>query len=130
MNQISIDFGRLATVDECFRQAFKAVDTAIDSVGLIVAAGASGMESPDLSKTFRPNSDRHLRLRTTMAIGAVAGLDARRAIIAPIARALGFDAIEHKPMDDKEARIRLEEKLRSLGPIGEQALRDVYGGRP
>jgi hypothetical protein len=129
MTQYSIDFGRLESVGRNFQDSFRAVSDTVDAVGLIVCAGASGMESPDLSKTFKPNSDRHLRLKTTMAVGACAGLDARRAIIMPIARTFGFDIVEHKPMEDREARIRLEEKLRALGPIGLAALQEVYGGR-
>jgi hypothetical protein len=129
MTQESLDFGRLSRVGEYYKRAFHQIENAIDQVGLIVAAGATGMKSPDLSKTFEPNSGRHLRLHTSMAIGAVSRLDARRAIITPIAASLGFDVLEHKPMDDKEKAIRLEEALKRLGPLGEQALRDALGGR-
>lgn len=127
MSQSELNFGRLYRLDEEFKRAFKATEDAIDAVGLIVAAGASGMETPDLSKTFSPNSGRHLRLRTAMAVGSVATTDYRRAIITPIARLFGFDIQVAKPMDDKEARIRLEEALKQLGPVGEAKLAEVYG---
>jgi hypothetical protein len=127
MIQGSLEFGRLYRLDDEFKTAFRAVENAVDAVGLIVAAGASGMDTPDLSKTFAPNSGRHLRLRTVMGVGAVAGLDDRRRIIQPIARLFGFDIQQAKPMDDKEARVRLEEALKALGPIGEAKLAEVYG---
>lgn len=91
MSQKELDFGRLYRLDAEFKSAYKATEEAIDAVGLIVAAGASGMESPDLSKTFTPNSGRHLRLRTAMGVGAVATADYRRAIVQPIARLFGFE---------------------------------------
>jgi hypothetical protein len=127
VKQTEMNFGRLFRLDEEYKAAFRATEDTVDAVGLIVACGASGMEGPDLNKTFTPNSGRHLRLRTVMAIGAVAGLDARRAIITPIARLFGFDVQVSKPMEDKEARIRLEEGLKQLGPLGEAKLAEIYG---
>jgi len=129
MSQEPLDFGRVYRVEGEHKNAWRATENAIDSIGLLVAAGASGMDSPDLSKTFVPNSGRHLRLRTVMGVGAASGLDARRAIITPIARLFGFDIQVAKPMDDKEARIRLEEGLKALGPVGEAKLAEIYGDR-
>jgi hypothetical protein len=127
VKQAEFHYGRLYRLEDEYKLAHRATSDAVDAVSLIVAAGAAGMESPDLSKTFAPNSGRHLRLRTAMAVGAVAGLDSRRAIIAPIARLFGFDIEVAKPMDDKEARIRLEEGLKALGPVGEAKLAEIYG---
>lgn len=127
MKQAEMNFGRVFRLDDEYKEAHRATSDTIDTVGLIVAAGASGMDAPDLSKTFTPNSGRHLRLRTVMGVGAVAPLDARRAIIMPIARLFGFDIQIAKPMEDKEARIRLEEGLKQLGPVGEAKLAEIYG---
>jgi hypothetical protein len=129
MSQEPFDFGRIYRLEAEHKLLWRATENAIDSVGLIVAAGASGMDAPDLNKTFVPNSGRHLRARTIMGIGAVAGLDARRAILTPIARLFGFDIEVAQPMDDREARIRLEEGLKALGPVGEAKLREIYGDR-
>lgn len=130
MSQEPLNFGRLYTVEDEHRRAWRATEDAIAAVGgLLVAAGAAGMRDDDLNKTFVPNSGRHLRLRTVMGIGAIARLDTRRAIITPIARALGFNVQVANPMDDKEARIRCEEALKSLGPIGEAKLAEIYGDR-
>ena len=127
MKQTEMNFGRLYRLDAEYKAAFRATEDTVDAIGLIVACGASGMEGPDLNKTFAPNSGRHLRLRTVMAIGACAGTDARRSIVAPIARLFGFDLQIAKPMEDREARIRLEEALKQLGPVGEAKLKEVYG---
>jgi hypothetical protein len=127
VKQGEINFGRVFRVDDEYKSAHRATEDTIDAIGLIVAAGACGMDAPDLSKTFAPNSGRHLRLRTVMGIGAVAPSDARRAILMPIARLFGFDIQVAKPMDDKEARIRLEEGLKQLGPVGEAKLAEIYG---
>ncbi len=129
MSQEPLDFGRVYRTEAEHRLAWRATENAMDSISLIVAAGATGMDSSDLSKTFVPNSGRHLRLRTVMGIGAAAGLDARRAILQPIARLFGFDVSNEKPMDDREGRLRCEAALRALGPIGEAALAEAYGGR-
>lgn len=129
MSQEPLDFGRVYRLEAEHRAAWRATEAAVDAVGLIVAAGATGMDSSDLGKTFVPNSGRHLRLRTAMGVGAVAGVDARRAIITPVARLFGFDIVDEKPLDDREARLRCEAALRSLGPIGIAALEEAYGKR-
>lgn len=129
MSQEPLDFGRIYRVEAEHKAVWRETENAVDSLGLIVAAGASGMEAPELSKTFVPNSGRHLRMRTVMGVGAAAGLDARRAILQPIARLFGFTIEQERPMDDHEARIRLEAALRALGPIGAAKLEEVYGGR-
>lgn len=129
MSQEPLDFGRVYRVEGEHKKVWRATENAVDSIGLIVAAGAAGMEAPDLSKTFVPNSGRHLRMRTVMGVGAAAGLDARRAILQPIASLFGFSIEPERPMDDREARIRLEAALRELGPVGAAKLEEVYGGR-
>lgn len=111
MSQEPLDFGRLYRLDDEHRAAWRAADDAKDAIGLIVAAGASGMDAPDLSKTFTPNSGRHLRLRTVMAIGAVAGVDARRAIIQPIARLFGFSIQTANPLTPEQKLARLQALL-------------------
>jgi hypothetical protein len=127
MSQSELNFGRLYRLDEEYKAAFRATEDTVDQVGLIVAAGASGMESPDLNKTFAPNSGRHLRLRTTMAIGAVAGFDARRAIITPIARLFGFDVQPQKPRMTPEQRIaRMEARvMERFGQAGVELLAEL-----
>lgn len=111
MTQGSLDFGRLYRLDDEHRAAWRATADVVDAIGLIVAAGASGMDSPDLSKTFTPNSGRHLRLRTVMAIGAVAGSDARRAIITPVARLFGFSLHTAQPLTAEQKLARLQALL-------------------
>ena len=129
MSQQGLDFGRLWRLDDEYKLAFRATESAMDGVGQIVAAGACGMEAPDLSKTFVPNSGRHLRLRTIMGIGAIAGKDARRAIVQPIARLFGFDLVDEKPMSDAEYRARSEAALARHGDLGIALQNEIMGGR-
>lgn len=102
MSQEAFNFGRLWNLDDEYKKVFRAADDAKDQIGLIVAAGASGMKSPDIIKTFEPNSGRHLRMHTVMALGAAAGPDARRAIITPVARLFGFSIEPERTMDPTE----------------------------
>ncbi len=130
MSQEPLDFGRVYRVEAEHKRVWRATEDAVDSIGLLVAAGAAGMDSPDLSKTFVPNSGRHLRMRTVMGVGAAAGPDARRAILEPIASLFGFAVeVERPKMTDKERADRAEAACKSLGPLGEQALMAAYGGR-
>ncbi len=127
MSQEDLNFGRLYRLDEEYKTAFRATEDSIDQIGLIVAAGASGMESPDLNKTFAPNSGRHLRLRTVMAVGAVAGFDARRAIVTPIARLFGFDVQPQRPRLTPEERIARTERriVERFGQAGLELLTEL-----
>lgn len=72
---------------------------------------------------------RRLAVEHAMAIAAIAPLDLTRQIAAAMVQPLGFRLVDDAPIDDKEARIRLESALRSLGPIGEAKLFEAYGGR-
>ena len=72
-------------------------------------AGAAGLDAPTLNKTFEPNSTRHLRLRTVMAIGAVAGADARRTMLTPVARLFGFSLEAAKPLTPEQELRELRE---------------------
>lgn len=129
MSQESLDFGRVCRVEDEHKKVWRATENAVDQLTLIVAAGACGMEAPELSKTFVPNSGRHLRMRTVMGVGAAAGLDARRSILQPIASLFGFSIEVARPIDDREARMKCEAALRELGPVGMQKLEEIYGGR-
>lgn len=112
MSQEPLDFGRTYRVIDEHRAVYRATEDTKDAIGLIVAAGASGMEAPDLAKTFTPNGGRHLRLRTVMAIGAVAGTDARRAIITPIARLFGFSLVAAaQPLTAEQKLARMQALL-------------------
>lgn len=116
MSQQGLNFGRLWRLEDEYKDAFRATNDALDQVGLLVAAGAAGLDAPTLNKTFEPNSTRHLRLRTVMAIGAVAGVDARRAIITPVARLYGFDLVAAKPPTPEEENRAMREYLARKAP--------------
>lgn len=127
--QETLDFGRLYRITEGARRVYRHLNDAVDQTGILVAAGACGIDRTDLRRAL-DRDGRRLAVEHSMFIAAVVdSIDARRNIAHAIVNPLGFRLIEDAPMDDKEARIRLESALRSLGPIGEAKLHEAYGGR-
>lgn len=127
--QETLDFGRLYRVTDATRLVYRRLNDAVDVTGILAAAGACGIERSDLRRAL-DRDGRRLAVEHAMAISAlVDSLDLRRQINAAFVSPSGFRLVEDAPMDDKEARIRLESALRSLGPIGEAKLHEAYGGR-
>lgn len=129
--QPQLPFGVAYRVDELFRRSLRAMEDVYHQVQPLVAAGATGIDKADLPKMFEPGSGRHFRYKAAFQFGAleVANLELRRRVMEPLAECWGFALIEPEPMSDREARIRLETKLASLGPLGQQALAEIYGAR-
>ena len=120
--QTNLDFGRGYRLDDEFRKSMHALKDAYDAAGNLVVAGATGIKEYDLPKMFEPGSGRHLRYKAVFAIGALASLELRRRALEPLARYWGFGLCQPKPMTAEERAARCEMALRSLGPVGEQAL--------
>lgn len=126
--QEAFDFGRLYRISEGARRMYRHLNDAVDQVGILPAAGACGIERSDLRRAL-DRDGRRLAVEHAMAIAAISAVDTTRAIVTSFVEPLGYVPQPLAPMDDKEARIRLEGALRALGPIGEQALVAAYGGR-
>lgn len=127
--QESLDFGRLYRVSDATRLLYRKLNDAIDQTGILPAAGACGIERSDLRRAL-DRDGRRLAVEHAISIAAlVDSIDMRRQIAGAFVSPLGFRLIDDAPMDDKEARLRLESALRSLGPIGEMKLHEAYGGR-
>ena len=119
--QESLNFGRLYTVADSARQLYRVVNDAVDSVGILPVAGACGIDRGDLRRAL-DRDGRRLAVEHAMAIGAVAGPDARHAIGGCFLKPLGLAVTEElPPLTDKERADRCEAALRALGPIGEAA---------
>lgn len=127
--QESLDFGMLYRVDDEFRSSMRALHDAYEQIGSLVVAGATAIDKGDLSKMFEPGSGRHLRYKAVFAIGALGSLELRRRALEPLARCWGLGVTDPVPMSDKERADRCEVALRSLGPVGEQALYAAMGGK-
>lgn len=127
--QEALDFGRLYRITEGARKVYRFLSDAVDQTGVLQAAGACGIDRGDMRRAL-DRDGRRVAVEHSMAIAAITdSIDLRRNIASAIVQPLGFRVIDDAPMDDKEARIRLESALRSLGPLGEAKLHEAYGGR-
>lgn len=127
--QEALDFGRLYRITEGARRLYRCLGDAVDQTGILPAAGACGIDRGDMRRSL-DRDGRRVAVEHAMSIAAIVdSIDARRKIAAAFVEPLGFIVQDAAPMDDKEARIRLESALRSLGPIGEMKLHEAYGGR-
>lgn len=131
MSQESLNFGRLYLVSDGTRSLYRALNDAVDSVGVLQAAGACGIHRTDLRRALdRDDSGRRVAVDHALAIAAIADYDARKRIVEPFVETLGFVIADEAPkLTDRQRADRLEGALRALGPIGEQTLRSVLGGK-
>lgn len=129
MSQESLDFGRLYKVSDGVRAIYRFTCDAVDQVGILAAAGACGTDRTDLRRAL-DRDGRFMRVDWTMAIAAIAAVDARRQIAGAFNAPLGLRVVDELPqLTDKERADRAEAACRSLGPLGEQALHAAMGGR-
>ena len=127
--QEALNFGRLYRITEGARRVYRLLGDAVDQTGILPAAGACGIDRGDMRRAL-DRDGRKIAVEHAMSIAAIVdSIDLRRNIADAIVQPLGFRIVDDAPMDDKEARIRLEGALRALGPLGEQAMFAAYGGR-
>jgi hypothetical protein len=128
MSQESLDFGRIYRVADGARALYRAMNDAIDVVGILPAAGACGVNRSDLRRAL-DRDERRVAVEHSMSIGALADYDTRKRMVAAYADTLGFSVCDAAPpLTDAERSTRLEAALRALGPIGEAAARAALGG--
>lgn len=129
MSQEGLDFGFLYRVADGSREIYRTLSDTCASVGLLQAAGACGVEAGDLRRSLDRNG-RRVAVEHAMSVAAIAGYDQRRSVAQIFCNTLGFTVADQLPaMTDKERAARLEGALRTLGPLGEQALLQALGGR-
>ena len=127
--QEALDFGRLYRITEGARRVYRFLGDAVDQTGILPAAGSCGIDRGDLRRAL-DRDGRKIAVEHAMSIAAIVdSIDLRRKICAAFVEPLGFAVTDAAPMDDREARSRLESALRALGPIGEMAMHEAYGGR-
>jgi hypothetical protein len=128
MSQESLDFGRLYKVSDGVRAVYRHATDAVDSVGIVVAAGACGIDRGDLRRAL-DRDGRKLAVEHAIAIAAVSSFTFREQIAQAFCHPLDFKvANAAPPMTASEKAARLETALRALGPVGEQAMRTALGG--
>jgi hypothetical protein len=62
MEQGSLDFGRDHRVSEAQRMLMRVISDAVDAMSLIVAAGACGCRTSELSDTLAGRAGRYMRI--------------------------------------------------------------------
>jgi hypothetical protein len=106
MSQEALDFGRDHRVSESQRRVMRALNDAVDAVGLIVAAGACGCRTSELSDALSGRSNRYLRIEWVLAIQDVSSPDFQFRI----SQALVANGLEVK----SERKLKPEERLALL----------------
>ena len=74
--QESLDFGRLYRVTDSVRGLYRALNDAVDSIGILPAAGACGIDRGDLRRSL-DRDGRRVAAEHAMAIAAITHLHAR-----------------------------------------------------
>jgi hypothetical protein len=105
------------------------VADAVDAIGLVQAAGACDARKSELADALSGREGRYLRVEWLMAICDIAPPDYRSKIIDALVSWQGLAVMPVKQLTPEERAERLEQKLRALGPVGEQLIRDALGAR-
>jgi hypothetical protein len=129
MKQESLDFGRLYRVDDGARGVYRALNDAVDQLGILVVAGACGVDRADMRRSL-DRQGRRVAIEHAMAIAAISQRDAREQIITTFAEPLGHALAEQRPaLTDRERADRMEMVLRSIGgALGHAAADRVLRG--
>lgn len=126
MSQEGLDFGRDFRVTEAHRQLMRVVNDAVDAIGLMIAAGACGCRTPELSDVLAGRSNRYLRVEWMLAIADIAPLDFKLRIADALVGWMGFRAEARKPLTPAEKLARLEQRVTAkFGASGVELLEEL-----
>src|SRR5690242_4617871 len=119
MTQDSLDFGALQRCADAHRELVRALEDAVQQVGLLTAAGACGCDHIDLRKALNGDKGRYIRSTWPARIAAIAPADTRERIARAMVAALGFDVTSPRPLTPEQRLARLEQRVASeLGAAG------------
>lgn len=119
MSPIPLDFGAPERRRQVAAAIRRAVNDAVDSIGLGCAAGACGCEPPELREAIDGKRGRRLPLEWAVAVCDVAGASFRLAIFAALLGPYDLEARPARPMDDAQYARHLEDIVRDqLGTTG------------
>lgn len=132
MNAEALDNASQGLAQSCLRLVYRHLDDGIEGIGgMIVAAGACGLDRGDLRRSIDRNGRRGVVLDDIVHIGqrirAVNyGLITR--IASAIVQPWDLDVFPRVSLTDKERADRLEQLVRSM-PLGAQLVEEALGGR-
>jgi hypothetical protein len=114
MSQESLDFGRLYRVTDATRSVYRALNDAVDVLGVLPAAGACGIDRTDLRRAL-DRDGRRLAVEHAMSIAAMSTIPFREKIARAFVTPLDFELGDARPqMTAEERALRYEAKLRSI----------------
>lgn len=126
MDQETLDFGRDYRVTEAQRALMRAVNDAADAVSLIVAAGACGCRTTELSDALTGRPNRYMRVEWVLAIMDIAPPDFRQRIATALVGWLGLRLEPQKKLKPEEKLALLQERIaKRFGQAGVELLEEM-----
>lgn len=126
MTQEGLDFGRDHRVSEAQRSLLRVLNDAVDSLGLMVCAGACGCRTQDLSDALSGRANRYVRIEWLLAIMDVADIAMRQRIAAALVGWCGFGVQAARPLTAAEKLARLESRVTArFGSAGAELLEEL-----
>lgn len=128
MTQESLDFGRTDRVARRDDRLRLVAADAVDSIGLLVAAGACDARPSELRDALSGREGRYLRSGWIVALLDIAPPHHRVRILAALAEPIGYVVAPAQPLTDRERADLLEAAIRRM-PLGEQIVDHALGNR-
>lgn len=125
MSQESMDFGRVHRVDAAYQRLLRVVNDVVESIGLIVAAGACDARRSELADALAMRDHRYLRVEWLMAICDVAGVEGRTRIADAMVGWMGMRVETQRKLKPEERLAQLEERIaKRFGPAGAEIVEE------
>lgn len=123
----ALDFGPFHRCDDAHRQLIRALEDAVQQVGLLTAAGACKCDATDLRKALDGDKGRYIRSTWPARIASIAPVETRERIAAALVAGLGMIASPSVPLTTEQRLSRLE--LRVAAELGAAGMRLVEENR-
>ena len=125
MIQQGLDFGRDHRVSEAQRGLLRVLNDAVDSLGLMICAGACGCRTQDLSDALSGRGNRYVRIEWLLAIMDVADIALAQHIANAVIGWRGFNAQALRPLTAAERLAQLEARvLAKFGQAGVELIEE------
>lgn len=126
MTQEALDFGRSHRVSVAYRRLLRVVGDAVDSIGLVQAAGACDARKTELNDALQGRDGRYLRVEWLMSIIDIAPPDFRARIYAALGEWQGVVSTPLKPKTPEEKLAEIEQRVAvRFGQAGLELIAEV-----
>lgn len=125
-SQVELDFGSRVKANALWRNALDTLRAVVARVTPKEAAYQLDTGASNLADALAERDRKALRAEAMLVLLLLADDDERRAVLEPIAAALGFAIEPLEKLTPEQKLARLEEAVRTqLGPLGEQLLKTI-----